>query len=245
MKKELKLYTENKTYTLGRYLKENKESFNKMIDFTLLREDVDIDDIKKHCETAEENGYYAVCILPEFVSTAKAFCEDVVICTVISFPEGTDKTIKKIKDTDKAISDGAEEIDMVMNYKKLKELNEHDVDSEEYQKIYNDVLDDIRQVVQLCHKDGVVVKVIIESGDLTYDQVRIACEMCVEASADFVKTSTGFAKSGIGAELDKVKYMRKILPDFMRIKASGGVRSEEQIRQFAQYVDRVGTSTAI
>lgn len=244
MRKELPLYENKSTYTIGRYIKENKESYTHMVDYTLLKPNLTIDEIKQHCETAKDNGCYAICIMPEFVSTAKAFLEDtsVKICTVISFPKGNDKTIQKIREADKAISDGADEIDMVMDYKKLKKLQEYEIKSEEYEKNYADILDDIRQLSMLCHKNGKTLKVIIESGDLTLDQVRIACEMCVDAGADFIKTSTGFAESGVGAELDKVKYMRKILPDYMKIKASGGIRTEDQVKQFAPYVDRVGTS---
>lgn len=244
MKRELFLYTEKCTYTVGRYLSESQQSFTGIFDLTLLKPHVTMDEVKTHCELAKEHGCFAVCVLPEFVSMAKAWLDDtkVKVVTVISFPKGDDKTVQKIKETDKAISDGADEVDMVMNYKKLKKLTEMEVDSDDYNKAYEDVEDDIRQVAALCHKNGVQLKVIIESGDLTLDQVRTACEMCVKAGADFVKTSTGFAESGVGSELDKVKFMRKILPDYMKIKASGGIRTDDQIRELAPYIDRVGTS---
>jgi len=244
MKKELPLYENKNYYSVGKYLTESKESYNRLLDYTLLKSNITTDQLKNHCDTAIENNVYAICIPPEFVSTAKGFLQDenVKIVTVISFPKGTDKTIQKVREADKALAEGADEIDMVMNYKKLKSLSELEIGSEKYEKEYFDILDDIRQVAELVHKEGKTIKVIIESGDLTFDQVRTACEMCVTAEVDFVKTSTGFAPSGIGAELDKVKYMRRILPDKMQIKASGGIRTLDQVKQFAPYVDRIGTS---
>ena len=244
MRKEIKTYENNTSYTFGRYIKESKKSFNSMIDYTILKPNTTIDDIRQHCEEAKEHECYSVCVFPEFVSSTKAFLEDsdVKVCTVISFPKGTDKTIQKVRETDKAISDGTDEIDLVMNYKQLKKLSEKEEDSDEYTKEYDDILDDIKQVTSICHKNGVICKIIIESSDLTYDQVRTACEMCVDAGADFIKTSTGFSESGIGAELDKVKYIRKILPDYIKIKASGGIRTIDQIKEFSQYVDRIGMS---
>ena len=245
MKKQLPL-NENKkdAYTVGQYLKESKTSFNYMIDYTLLKPHLTIDAIKEHCEVAKENNCYAVCIYPEYVSTASAFLEDskVKICTVISFPKGDASTIEKVREADKAISDGAEEIDMVLNWKKLKKMTELDSTSEEYETEYNDLLDDVKQVAYICHKNGVTLKVIIESGELTFEQIKIACDICIDGNADFVKTSTGFSPSGVGAELEKVKYMRKILPDYIKIKASGGIRSQEDVEKFATYVDRIGTS---
>lgn len=218
--------------------------YNKIIDFTYLREDTNVDKIEEVCKHAKENGFYSVCIRPDFVSYAVNFLEGsgVKIVTVISFPEGADKTQEKVVEAQKAIANGASEIDMVMNWKLLqkwsKESNEKK--KEDYlQKVY----DNIRKVAEVCHgADSIVLKVIIESGELTLDQVKKACELCSKAGADFVKTSTGYASKG--AEIDKVRFMRSILPDHIKIKASGGIRTIQDIEAFVNAgADRIGTSS--
>jgi deoxyribose-phosphate aldolase len=212
----------------------NNTQYNNIIDYTYLKPDTKIDDVKKICEEAKEANFFSVCILPDFVSYAKTFLEksNVKVCTVISFPKGNNKTIDKVNETKRAIADGADEIDMVLNYKLL--MKGDDDSLEKCQK-------DVEEVARVCHKDGVILKVIIESGVLTYDQVKQACDICVEAGADFVKTSTGFAK--VGAEIEKVKFMRKILPDYIKIKASGGIRTIDDFKLYFPYVDRIGTSS--
>lgn len=226
---------------------ESKSNFNKLIDYTYLKNNATTDNIKQLCDDAEDNNYYSVCVMPDFVSTAKIFLDksDVKVCTVISFPNGDDKTNSKVRETIKAITDGADEIDMVMNYNLLKKLSVET--DEEYKDIYEDILDDIKSVARVCHKDGVLLKVIIELDNLNYHQIKLACDICVDAGADYVKTSTGTSKSSISFEekIEKIKYMRKILPDYMKIKISGGIRTKDQIQQALPYVDRIGTSIII
>ena len=228
-------------------LNENKSNINNLIDYTYLKDNASVDDIKKICQDAVANKFYAICVKPEFVSTAKAFIddEDVKICTVVSFPKGDDNTNKKVKETMKAITDGADEIDMVMDYKKLKELAT--ADSEEYQDIYDDIVEDIKYVVRACHPEGVTVKVIIEVEELTYQEIKIACDMITDSGADFIQTSTGYSKKNpsIDEKLEQVKYIRKVLPEFMKIKVSGGMRDMNNINLFLPYADRIGTSKII
>ena len=218
--------------------------FNKLIDFTYLREDANIDKIEEICKIAAENKFYSVCIRPDFVSYASNFLKgsDVKVCTVISFPGGDDKTQSKITETQKCISNGADEIDMVMNWKQLQKASK-ETEEESKKDILKRVYEDIRKVADICHgADSVILKVIIESGELTLEQVKTACEMCVKAGADFVKTSTGYASKG--AEVDKVKFMRSILPDYIKIKASGGIRTLTDIETFVNAgADRIGTSS--
>ena len=132
-----------------------------------------------------------------------------------------------------------------MNYNLLKKLSVET--DEEYKDIYEDILDDIKSVARVCHKDGVLLKVIIELDNLNYHQIKLACDICVDAGADYVKTSTGTSKSSISFEekIEKIKYMRKILPDYMKIKISGGIRTKDQIQQALPYIDRIGTSIII
>lgn len=218
--------------------------FNKIIDFTYLREDANIDKIEEICKQAIENGFYSVCIRPEFVSYSKNFLEgsDVKVCTVISFHEGTDKTQEKVVETQKAISNGADEIDMVMNWPLLHSWTKES-DAEKKKDIEQKIYDDIRKVTEVCHgADSTVLKVIIESGELTLEQVKKACELCSKCGVDFVKTSTGYASKG--AEIDKVRFMRSILPDHIKIKASGGIRTLQDIENYVNAgADRVGSSS--
>jgi len=216
-------------------LKENKTTikYNNLIDFTILNDQASVDQIKEYCDIAKQYKFASVCVKPDNILYAKSFLEDsnVKVCTVISFPKGTDSTIEKIKECTKALSDGADEVDVVMNYTKLLKKEEDAVE---------DITTELRELTELTHSEGKIIKVIIESGILTFDQIRTVCECCVEAGVDFVKTSTGYAK--VGAELDKVKFMRKILPDYIKIKASGGIRTIETIEEYAPYVDRIGMS---
>jgi deoxyribose-phosphate aldolase len=232
-----------KTYsTLVQENLDNKR-FNKIIDFTYLKNDANIDKIKSICNEAKQYGFYSVCIKPDYVLYAKDFLKesDVKICTVISFPKGDDKTADKLREAEKAIIDGADELDMVMDYKLLKKTYKID-DPEEKQDELDYIKNDIAKIARLCHGiNSVTLKVIIESGELTMEQVKDACKICVEAGADFVKTSTGFAR---GAEVEKVSFMRKILPDSIKIKASGGIRTIQDIEKFVKAgADRVGTSS--
>lgn len=218
--------------------------FNKIIDYTYLNRNATVDKIKQVCSEAKEFGFYSVCVRPDFVSYADNFLDgtNVKVCAVVSFPEGTDKTIDKVKETEKCIIDGADEIDMVMNYKMLKKVYKMP-DGEDKQKKMDYIENDISSVARVCHGiNSVILKVIIETGELTYDQIKIACDMCVRAGADYVKTSTGFAKKG--AEEEKVRFMRKILPDTVKVKASGGIRTNNDIKRFVDAgADRIGTSS--
>jgi len=218
--------------------------FNKAIDFTYLREDANSDKIQEVCKMATENGFYSVCIRPDFVSNAVNFLEgsEVKVVSVVSFPTGSDKTQQKVVETQKAIVNGASEIDMVMNWKLLHKWSQ-EPNKDKKQDIEQRIYDDIRKVTDICHNsNSVTLKVIIESGELTLEQIKKACELCVKAGVDFVKTSTGYASKG--AEIDKVRFMRSILPDHVKIKASGGIRTIQDIENFINAgADRVGTSS--
>jgi len=227
------------------YLNESlSNNINKVIDYTYLKTDANIDKIKQICNEAKEFNFCTVCIKPEYVSYANEFLKgsNVKVCTVISFPKGIDKPIEKYRESESAIINGADEIDVVMNYKLLKESSNID-DNEVKNNKLDKIRDELSKISRLCHGiNSVILKVIIESGELTLEQVNLACNICVETGVDFVKTSTGFSKKG--AEEDKVKFMRKILPDSVKIKASGGIRTLNDIERFVNAgADRIGTSS--
>lgn len=207
---------------------------NKYIDHTLLKPEATPEDIKKLCEEAKEYGFYAVCVNSCYADLA-AKClrgTDVKVAAVVGFPLGAMSTDAKSFETSKAIIDGAEEIDMVINVGMLK-AHEYDY-----------VINDIKQVVRAAHEQRAIVKVIIETALLTDEEKVNACLFAMEADADFVKTSTGF--SGEGATERDVKIMKAVVRDEMGVKASGGIRDYETAKKMVEAgADRIGASKSV
>lgn len=209
------------------------ENLNKYIDHTILNADATQTDIERICSEALENDFMSVCINPNWVPlAAKRLKEsDIKVCTVIGFPLGSTSTASKRYETEKAIEDGAEEVDMVINVGRLKT------------KDYDYVKKDIEEVVNGA-KGKALVKVIIETCLLTDEEKVKACELAKEAGADFVKTSTGFSTGG--ATIEDVKLMRKTVGKDMGVKASGGVRSLEDALAFIEAgANRLGASSGM
>ena len=212
--------------------KEKTENY-KLIDYTKLSDNLDNDKIKEFCKEAEDNGFYSICILPEYVTIAKSFLDKTKISTLIDFPKGTSDTRTKKAQIDEAIINGSDEIDVVINYKLIKNEENHE-----------DLSNEIRELTEYCHREGSLIKVIIEVGALSYQEIEKICHMCTDSGVDFIVTSTGKFPNDDSFEkkLEKVKFMRKILPDNIKIKMTGGVRTLSQIKELLPFVDRVGTS---
>ncbi len=213
---------------------------NSMIDYTLLEESSTEDEILVLCRKANMLKVKSVCVLPKMVKVAAEALKDstVLVCTVVSFPSGKNSLESKCNETRSVIADGADEVDMVLNYSLLYDISEENKDK---------LFDEVSSLVNICHasknKNGnnVVLKVIVESGLLNDDQTREATKICLKSGADFIKTSTG--KVAVGAELHKVQIMYNIIRESgksMKIKASGGVKDMSHISQFMTYVDRFG-----
>lgn len=204
----------------------------KLIDHTLLKPAATRQDIQRLCEEARKCGFFSVCINPVWVSYAKEQLKgsDVKVCTVIGFPLGANTPAVKAYETEDALKNGADEIDMVINIGALKAQD------------YQTVLQDIQAVRKACL--GHVLKVIIETSQLTDEEKVKACELSAQAEADFVKTSTGF--TGGGATAPDVALMRKSIPAHMQVKASGGVRSREDLdAMVAAGATRIGASSGV
>lgn len=204
----------------------------KLIDHTILKPIASKEDVRHICEQAREYGFFSVCINPVWVSYAKELLKgsDVKVCTVVGFPLGTNTTAVKVYETEDALKNGADEIDMVINIGALKAQD------------YKTVLEDIKAVRQACL--GHVLKVIIETSQLSDEEKVKACELAAEAEADFVKTSTGF--TGGGATAPDVALMRKSIPAHMKVKASGGVRTREDFdAMVAAGATRIGASSGV
>lgn len=204
-------------------------NYNKMIDHTVLKADTPLETVKRICDEAMEHGFASVCINPCHVAYCADYLKDsdVNVCTVIGFPLGANTSAVKAFETKDAIANGADEIDMVMNIGALKDKN------------YDLVRDDVKAVVEAAN--GTLVKVILETCLLTEDEIKKACELCVEAKADYVKTSTGFSTRG--ATIEDVRIMKEAVHGKAKVKAAGGVRTpEDMVKIVAAGADRIGTS---
>lgn len=207
-------------------------TINKYIDHTALKPDTSERDIIKLCTEAKKHQFYAVCVNSSYVKLAKELISKtpVKICSVVGFPLGAMSTEAKVFEAKKAIEDGASEIDMVINIGLLKSKN------------YVAVFKDISEVKLAIGK--IPLKVIIEISELSKNEIIKICEICIDANADFIKTSTGFSKSG--ATLTAVKIIRKTVKDQVKIKASGGIKDFETAQKYIEAgADRIGTSAGI
>ncbi len=211
------------------------ENLNKYIEHTLLKQDATKNELIKLFEEAKNHNFLGVCVNPCFVKLAKENLKnsDVKIVTVIGFPLGANTPEVKAFETQKALEDGADEIDMVINVTALKD------------KDYDYVLNDIQKVKKACQTHN--LKVILETDLLTSDEIKKACELCIEAGADLVKTSTGFVKNGVGAKVEDVKLMYDTVNKAgLQVKASGGIRDKETaIKMIEAGATRLGTSSGV
>jgi deoxyribose-phosphate aldolase len=208
-------------------------SIARMIDHTILKAFATTKDVKVICKEAKEHNFFSVCINPANIELAKKELEgsDVKVCTVIGFPLGANTPEVKAFETKDAIKKGADEVDMVINIGALKDKN------------YDYVLNDIKAVVDAADKKA-LVKVIIETCYLTDEEKKIACELSVKAGADFVKTSTGFGTGG--STPDDIKLMRDVVGPNIGVKASGGVRNQEDAKAVINAgCSRIGASASV
>ena len=204
----------------------------KLFDHTILKADATREAVAKICEEAKEYGFMSVCVNSYYTAfvAEKLKDSDVKVCTVVGFPLGQMSTKAKAAETELAVKDGADEIDMVINVGALKD------------KEYDVVCNDIKEVKKACGQ--ALLKVIIETCLLTDEETVKACELAKEAGADYVKTSTGFSTGG--ADAHDVELMRKTVGDSMGVKASGGIRDKETAEKMVKAgASRLGTSATV
>lgn len=211
------------------------KQLNEYIEHTLLKQDATKEQFLQLFEEAKEHKFLGICVNPAYVKLAKENLEGsgVKIVTVVGFPLGASSSKVTAFEAKTAIEEGADEIDMVINVSAMKN------------KDYEYVVNDIKTVKEACGSHN--LKVILETDLLTKEEIAKACELCVEAKADLVKTSTGFVKGGVGAKPEDVKIMHDIVaPHGMEVKASGGVRSKEDALAVIEAgATRIGTSSGI
>jgi deoxyribose-phosphate aldolase len=203
------------------------------IDHTALKAETTSSQIEKLCAEAREYEFFSVCVNSYFVKKAVSLLNgsSVKVCTVVGFPLGASTMETKRFEAMKAVTEGAKEIDMVINVSAMK--------SQDWQY----VLDDMSSLAKVTHQQGALIKVILETCLLTEDEKRKACELAVKAGVDFVKTSTGFSTGG--ATIEDVKLMRSIVGN-LGVKASGGIRDAETARKMIEAgATRLGTSASV
>ena len=213
-------------------------NLNKYIEHTLLKQDATKAEVTKLLEEACKYDFLGVCVNPCNVSFAKQFLKDngksdIKVVTVIGFPLGQTTTESKILETVDEEKNGADEIDMVINGGRLK-------DGE-----YDYITDEISKIKAACQSHN--LKVILETDLLSKEEIKTACELCIKGGADFVKTSTGFVKNGVGAKVEDVKLMYETVKDAgLQVKASGGIRDKETaVRMIEAGASRLGTSSGV
>ena len=208
-----------------------KEEILTKVDHTLLKQTSTWEDIKKLCDDAIKCNTASVCIPPCFVKQAKEYVGDKMkICTVIGFPNGYNLTKVKMYETEQAVEDGADEIDMVINVGKLKEKN------------YDYILNEINGIKSKCN--GRILKVIIETCLLTEEEKIKMCEIVSQSDADYIKTSTGFSTGG--ATLEDIELFKKHMKNGKKIKAAGGIKNFDDAEEFVKAgADRLGTSRLV
>ena len=218
----------------------NNLELAKMIDHTILKANATQSDIEKLCDEAKKYNFASVCVNPYWVPLASDLLKNstVKVCTVIGFPLGATSSESKAYETEIAILQGADEVDMVINVGAMKN-NQTDI-------VENDIL----AVVNSARKTGktqnknIIVKVILETCYLTKDEIKNACLCAKNAGADFVKTSTGFGTGG--ATVEDVALMKETVGETMEVKASGGIRDyETAIKMIKAGATRLGTSSGI
>lgn len=211
------------------------ENLNKYVEHTLLKQDARKADLLKLFEEAKEYKFLGVCINPCYVKLAKENLKDtdVKVVTVIGFPLGANTTETKIFETIQAVKDGADEIDMVINVTKVKDRET------------GFLVEEIKLIKSAC--GGKNLKVILETDLLTKDEIKYACECAIQGGADFVKTSTGFVKGGVGAKAEDVELMYNTVHSYgLQVKASGGIRDKESaLAMIKAGATRLGTSSGV
>ncbi len=204
------------------------------IDHTILKPTSLLEDVEKICEEAREYGFAAVCVPPLFVPYAKnkLAASNVKVATVIGFPFGYSAIEAKLAEVVLAIVEGADELDMVINIAALK--------NNDWQYLAKE----INSIFPIIRSKGKVIKVIIESGILTDDEIIKCCDIYGGAGVDFVKTSTGYAEKG--ASVHAVELIRKHLADAVKIKASGGIKTAAFAKELIDAgADRLGCSSSV
>ncbi len=210
------------------------EEIASRIDYTNLKANIGLSDVERLCKESIENHFAAVCIPPVFITDAVKWLEDsdVKVATVVGFPMGYAATSAKVEGIKNAADKEADEVDVVINIAAVKNGR------------WAFARNDIEAMATTAHLNNKIIKVIIEIGLLTREEIEKVCAICVDAGVDYVKTSTGFL--GRGASVEDIELLRSLLPASVKIKASGGIKSRAQADALIRAgADRIGASAAL
>ena len=211
------------------------KTINNYIEHTILKPDATVLDIEKLAQDAIRYNFFGVCVNPNYISLTKEFLKDsiVKVVTVVNFPLANNEIKMTQYQTELSLKLGADEIDTVLNISALKN------------KDYKKVVDDIKKTKEVCSNNN--LKVILETDLLTLDEIEIASNCAVEGGANFVKTSTGFVKNGVGATVEAVEIMHKTVKDYgLEVKASGGIKDYQKASALIKAgATRLGTSSGV
>ncbi len=213
--------------------KTSPSQFAKYIDHTILSPNADLTKIHNACKEALKYGFKAIVVPPIWVNHARHVVHEAVsVCTVVGFPLGYVPTGVKVRETEIAIESGANEVDMVMNISAFKSAN------------YDYVFNDISSVATICKENNVILKVIVEAGLLSEEELRKACMLSERAGANYVKTSTGFGPRG--ASIRDIIIMKSVVSPNIGVKAAGGIRHAiDAVIMIIAGADRIGTSRGV
>ena len=206
----------------------------RMIDHTNLKADATREDLERLCREAKEYGFASVCVNSGYAGFASDLLEgtDVAVCVTVGFPLGASSIISKVQETMDACIHGATEVDYVVNVTEVKAGN------------WDYVRDEMAEIVNIAREHDAIVKVIFENCYLTDEQKTKLCEIAAEVKPAFVKTSTGFSTGG--ATADDVRLMRANVPEYVKVKAAGGIRTADDLLLFLECgADRFGCSAGI
>ena len=212
---------------------DSNKKYAAYFDHTLLRPTATQQEILQLCEDAITHSLFSVCVNPCWLTACKAAlsASSVKLCTVIGFPLGANETLTKLRETELALQNGADEIDCVINLGFLK--------SGKTQLMANE----LKQLTAIC-RGHALVKVIVESGSLSHDELVVAIDLVNKSGAEFIKTSTGFAQTG--ATETAVQTMRQLGRPGLQIKASGGIKSADDFRKYVDLgASRIGASQTV
>ncbi|MEM9820263.1 MAG: deoxyribose-phosphate aldolase [Bacteroidota bacterium] len=204
------------------------------IDHTVLKADCNKQAIETLCNEALAHQFVAVCVPPYFVRTARKYLEDsaIKVATVIGFPMGYSAIPAKVEEIKRAIIDGVDELDVVVNICAVKNGD------------WAHVRNEVDSITRAAHLKGKIIKLIFETSLLDEKEMEQLCSLCSEIELDYVKTSTGF--NGEGAKVETIKFLRSHLADRIKIKASGGIRSREDAEKMIEAgASRLGSSSGV
>jgi len=209
------------------------KNINRFIEHTLLKPDATQKEVEKTVEEGIVHHFMGVCVPPFWVKSARKQIggAELQLVSIAGFPLGYNQTEVKMAEISQVLEDGADEVDIVWNLSAFKS-------GMSWVKV------DIARCAELLHDQNKIFKVIIETAYLSEEEIKLACGICKDGGADFVKTSTGFASSG--AKVEHVRLMRTVLPSHVGIKAAGGIRDyETAVEMIKAGADRLGTSSGV